>query len=144
MAAKTPTTRATGPRLEIRGTGGLLDGTQHVLDAGETLVIGRSRSCDLSLRKTKAFGRRADVNKILGSRQFNRVSRIHCEIELRKDGQVQIRDLSKNGTFVDGVRVGRSHLMRLADGRATVELVDGTWGKLLLTEVAAPRGDAAA
>jgi pSer/pThr/pTyr-binding forkhead associated (FHA) protein len=136
MAAKTQT-----HRLEIRGLGGILDGAAHVLERGETLVIGRSRSCDLSLRKTKAFGRRDDGEKILGSRQFNRVSRIHCEIELRKDGQIQIRDLSRNGTLVDGVRVGRTHLMRLVDGRATVELVDGTWGKLLLSEAAPAAGD---
>lgn len=141
MAAKSKSERATGPRLQIRGLGGILDGAAHVLDPGETLVIGRSRSCDLSLRKTKAFGRRPDGEAILGSRQFNRVSRIHCEIELRKDGQIQIRDLSRNGTLVDGVRVGRTHLMRLVDGRATVELVDGTWGKLLLSELAPAAGD---
>ncbi len=132
------TTTAPSVRLAVRGHGGLLAGVSHTLARGETLVIGRSRSCDLSLRRTTAFCRREDAPALLDSRQFNRVSRIHCEIEFRADGQVQIRDLSRNGTLVDGVRVGRSHLMSVGPARVTVELVDGTWGKLLLSEEPAP------
>jgi len=129
---KTDTTPAA--RLEVRGHGGLLAGAEFSLEPGETLVIGRSRSCDLSLRKTSEFKKREDAVTLLDSHQFNRVSRIHCEIEYRTDGQVQIRDLSQNGTLVDGVRVGRSHLLRVGRSHVTVELVDGTWGKLLLVE----------
>lgn len=120
--------------LLIRGSGGLLAGVSRKLQPGETLVIGRSRSCDLSLRRTRAFRRREDAKEILDSPQFNRVSRIHCEIEYMKDRSVEVRDLSQNGTFVDGIRVGRSQLVRL-DGRpVTLELVDATWGKLVLVE----------
>jgi len=124
-------------RLEVTGHGGLLAGVSHHLDPGETLVIGRSRSCDLSLRKSPVFGERSDAGDLLRSKQFNRVSRIHCEIEYRGDGNVEIRDLSQNGTLVDGVRVGRCHQMKIARERVTVELVDGTWGKLLLREAGA-------
>jgi pSer/pThr/pTyr-binding forkhead associated (FHA) protein len=131
MTSMTTTTTDTG--LDVRGHGGLLAGVSLHLARGETLVVGRSRSCDLSLRKTRVFTHRSDADDVLASRQFNRVSRIHCEIELRKDGSVQIRDLSRNGTIVDGVRVGRTHVLRLGSQRATVELVDSTWGKLLLT-----------
>ena len=126
-------------RLAIKGQGGLLAGVSHQLDVGEALVIGRSRSCDLSLRKTTVFGERRDSPGLLRSKEFNRVSRIHCEIEYRGDGAVEIRDLSQNGTFVDGVRVGRTHQMRIGAARVTVELVDGTWGKLLLAETPAGR-----
>ena len=126
--------KSAGARLVVEGHGGLLAGAAHLLAPGETLVIGRSRSCDLSLRKTLAFDRRKDAPSLLGSKPFNRVSRIHCEIEYQEDGQVAIRDLSQNGTLVDGVRVGRSHLVRVGAARVVVELVDGTWGKLLLTE----------
>jgi pSer/pThr/pTyr-binding forkhead associated (FHA) protein len=121
-------------RLEVRGLGGLLDGTAHSLAPGETLVVGRSRSCDLSLRKTKAFKRRDDGDSLLAAKQFNRVSRIHCEVEYAGGGEVRIRDLSQNGTLVDGARVGRSHVLKLGGRRATIELVDGTWGKLLVRE----------
>jgi pSer/pThr/pTyr-binding forkhead associated (FHA) protein len=127
----TMTTSETG--LDVRGHGGLLAGVSHRLAPGETLVIGRSRSCDLSLRRTRVFERRPDVKDVLASRQFNRVSRIHCEIEYMKDGHVQIRDLSRNGTFVDGVRVGRTHEFRPGPHQVTVELVEAP-GE------AAPRG----
>jgi len=133
---------AQAARLEVTGHGGLLAGVRRRLDPGETLVIGRSRSCDLSLRTTSAFDERADAPELLRSRQFNRVSRIHCEIEYRGDGDVEVRDLSRNGTFVDGVRVGRTHALHVGRAHVVVELVDGTWGKLLLSEVpaAADRG----
>ena len=135
MASRTVTTMSSttpGVRVEVRGHGGLLDGAKRTLVRGETLVVGRSRSCDLSLRKTKVFRKRADAPKLLGTREFNRVSRIHCEIEFRNDGQIEVRDLSQNGTVVDGVRVDRSRTLPIGTSRVTVELVDGTWGKLLL------------
>jgi pSer/pThr/pTyr-binding forkhead associated (FHA) protein len=128
---------AQATRLEVTGHGGLLAGVRRLLDPGETLVIGRSRSCDLSLRKTSAFGHRDDGPDLLRSREFNRVSRIHCELEYRGDGEVELRDLSRNGTFVDGVRVGRTHHLSVGRSHVVVELVDGTWGKLLLSEVPA-------
>jgi len=139
-AASAATTRPRPAiRLEVRGHGGLLAGVERTLAPGQTLAIGRSRTCDLSLRTTPAFQRRRDADRLLESRQFNRVSRVHCEIEFRKDGQVQIRDLSQNGTIVDGVKVGRTHLVRLGSRPISVELVDGTWGKLLLAMSAPPR-----
>ena len=85
--------------------------------------------------------RKKDTEKLLGSRQFNRVSRIHCEIEYLACGQVEIRDLSRNGTLVDGVRVGRSQLVSVGPSRVVVELVDGTWGKILLSEFESPRDE---
>jgi DNA-binding NtrC family response regulator len=59
-----------------------------------------------------------------------RISRIHCEIELREDG-AWVRDLeSKNGTFVDGVlvecaRLGDGSILRLGttDVRVTYEAI---------------------
>ena len=122
------------PHLLVRGHGGLLAGAEHTLAPGETLVVGRSRTCDLSLRATDAFRGREDAATLLLTKEFNRLSRVHCEIAYREDGRVEIRDLSRNGTLVDGARVGRKHVVRLGGARATIELVDGTWGTLLVTE----------
>jgi len=122
------------PHLTVRGHGGVLAGAEHTLAPGETLVVGRSRTCDLSLRTTDVFRGREDAAKLLLTKEFNRVSRVHCEIAYHEDGRVEIRDLSRNGTLVDGARVGRSHVVRLGGARATIELVDGTWGTLLVTE----------
>ncbi len=127
--------------LEVTGHGGLLAGVTHRLAPGEALVIGRSRTCDLSLRKTTAFGSREDTPSLLRSRQFNRVSRVHCEIAYKGRGEVEIRDLSRNGTLVDGMRVGRCHSAHVGRGRLVVELVDGTWGKLLLSETPSASSD---
>ena len=61
------------------------------LRVGETVTIGRSRSCDLSLRSPDA-------------------SRRHAEILLAASGWL-VRDLdSTNGTFVNGERVGERAL----------------------------------
>lgn len=127
-------TKAPATQLVVRGHGGVLAGTEHTLARGETLIVGRSRTCDLSLRNTDAFRHREDAAKLLMTKEFNRVSRVHCEIRYREDGQVEIRDLSRNGTLVDGERVGRRHVVRLGGSRAQIELVDGTWGTLLLSE----------
>ena len=61
------------------------------LRVGETVTIGRSRSCDLSLRSPDA-------------------SRRHAEILLAASGWL-VRDLdSTNGTFVNGKRVDRGRI----------------------------------
>jgi pSer/pThr/pTyr-binding forkhead associated (FHA) protein len=65
------------------------------LRAGETLRLGRSRSCDLALRSPDA-------------------SRRHAEIVLGASGWL-VRDLdSTNGTFVNGERVAE-HLLQPGD-----------------------------
>lgn len=131
--------KAPAAHLLVRGHGGVLAGAEHTLAPGETLVVGRSRTCDLSLRTTDTFRGRDDAAQLLLTKEFNRVSRVHCEIAYRKDGSVEIRDLSRNGTLVDGARVGRKHVVRLGGGRAKIELVDGTWGTLLVSEAPAAR-----
>ena len=44
----------------------------------------------------------------------NEVSRRHAEIESTPEGYV-LNDLSVNGTYVNGERVGRQHLLARAD-----------------------------
>jgi len=118
------TSTLTAPCVAIRGHGGLFAGVDMTLVPGETVVVGRSRTCDVSLL---APGRRAHAS------QLGRVSRIHCEIECLKAGDVEIRDLSRNGTLVDGVRAPRSHRVRPGAAPVVVEVVDGTWGELRLS-----------
>lgn len=82
------------------------------LAVGATLLVGRSRSAALSLPD-------------------ERVSRRHCEVELRPDGRILVRDLgSTNGTYLGGqplqreasLRVGQ--VLRLGTG-ALLELRGG-------------------
>jgi hypothetical protein len=74
---------------------GDLEGERWTLDQDRT-TIGRSSDCDVVLPKRQ-------------------VSRYHARIE-RRDGRYLLRDLgSKNGTFVNGERVG-AEPYRLHDG----------------------------
>ncbi len=120
------------PPLALDGSGGLLDGVHHRIDAGETAVVGRSRSCDISLRVTPAFDTHPRQRRVVLSRRFLRVSRVHCEISYLPDGRVEIRDLSSNGTIVDDGRIGRVHVLRLNGRSAKLELGDPRYGRLTL------------
>jgi pSer/pThr/pTyr-binding forkhead associated (FHA) protein len=88
QAAK-PLPGATGGRLVC-----LTDGREYSIGS-EPLVFGRDAA--------------SDVVVTAGD-----VSRRHAEIQVGTEGYVLI-DLSVNGTFVNGKRVGRSHLLARAD-----------------------------
>lgn len=65
------------------------------LAPGQTLLVGRSRSADLSM-------------------DDDRVSRRHCEVQLRVDGRLLIRDLgSTNGTFLGGEAIQAETSLRI-------------------------------
>jgi pSer/pThr/pTyr-binding forkhead associated (FHA) protein len=88
QAAKPPP-GATGGRLVC-----LTDGREYSMGS-EPLVFGRDAASDVVVTGGD-------------------VSRKHAEIQLGTEGYVLV-DLSVNGTFVNGRRVGRSHLLARAD-----------------------------
>jgi len=119
-------------RVVVEGRGTWFEGLRAVLEPGGVVVVGRSRSCDVSLRKSQHFRHLPDKDDVLRSREFNRVSRIHCELTLVGPTQVEVRDLSTNGTWVDGERVHGSAVADLSDGAVEVAPVEGALGTLLL------------
>ncbi len=84
-----PAAAASGGRLVC-----LTDGREYPIESG-TLVFGRDASADVVV-------------------SGNEVSRRHAEIKTTADGYV-LMDLSVNGTYINGQRVGRSHLLARAD-----------------------------
>ena len=88
-ATPAPPAGATGGRLVC-----LTDGREYTI-AGQTLVFGRDATSDVVVSGTE-------------------VSRRHAEIESTAEGYV-LNDLSVNGTYVNGERVGRQHLLARAD-----------------------------
>jgi pSer/pThr/pTyr-binding forkhead associated (FHA) protein len=84
-----PAAAASGGRLVC-----LTDGREYGIESG-TLVFGRDASADVVV-------------------SGNEVSRRHAEIKTGPDGYI-LMDLSVNGTYVNGQRVGRSHLLARAD-----------------------------
>jgi hypothetical protein len=92
--------------LLIRGLGGYLQDEAFRLRYGETATIGRSRRCRLSLRRGRRF-REGNPEIGLKDPDFLRVSREHLEISYPHPGMVEVRNLSRNGIFLDGNRVDR-------------------------------------
>jgi pSer/pThr/pTyr-binding forkhead associated (FHA) protein len=121
----------TKTRLAVEGSGKLLAGVRRVLDPGDSIVVGRSRSCDISLRRSRGFQAHPDPERLLDSDDFRRVSRVHCEISFAKDGTVEIRDLSRNGTEVDGTRVVGRRVVEPNGDRVAVKLANGHFGRLV-------------
>src|SRR6185503_21386212 len=72
----------------------LTDGREYTI-SGERLVFGRDAASDVVVGGTE-------------------VSRRHAEIERISEGYV-LNDFSVNGTYVNGERVGRQHLLARAD-----------------------------
>ncbi len=123
---------AAPPRLLVAGHGGVLAGERRALLPGSTLVVGRSRTCQLSLRRCRAFLRLRSPRQraLLASAGFQRVSRVHCEIAYLPDARVEIRDLSRNGTLVDGRRLTRPLVLVPGDASIEVVLADPVHGSL--------------
>jgi pSer/pThr/pTyr-binding forkhead associated (FHA) protein len=82
-------TGASGGRLVC-----LTDGREYTL-SGPTLVFGRDAGSDVVVAGTE-------------------VSRRHAEIQAMPEGYV-LNDLSVNGTYVNGERIGRQYLLARAD-----------------------------
>jgi hypothetical protein len=124
------------PQLSVIGIRGFLEGEERALAVGESLVIGRSRRADLSVRKSRKLLAREDATEIMHSHAFQSVSRQHVRIHYLHPGLVEVKDLSRNGTFVDGRRADcvaltdlreRSHVIQLgASERLRVELMSDT------------------
>ena len=93
-----PLPRRSGASAPTGPTGGrlvcLTDGREYTI-TGDTLVFGRDASSDVVVGGTE-------------------VSRRHAEIQATPDGYV-LNDLSVNGSYVNGERVGRQHLLARAD-----------------------------
>ena len=109
--------------LVLVGMAGYVDGEEYSLDVGSTVVVGRSRSCDISLQRCKRWLALDDGERD-AAQDFKTVSRKHARISCYDPESVEVEDLSSNGTFVDGERVDR---VVLSDLRETGhELLLGT------------------
>ena len=90
--------RPSGPTTPTGSTGGrlvcLTDGREYLV-SNEPLVFGRDAGSDVVVTGTE-------------------VSRRHAEIQSSAEGYV-LMDLSVNGTYVNGERMGRRHLLARAD-----------------------------
>ncbi len=112
--------------IRLLGRGGLFAGEEARILLGQCLVLGRSRSCDLSVARTTPFQRlgREEVER---HASYRRISRKHVRICLVEPDVVEIEDLSTNGTLVNGHRVNRIRLAGFSspESLAIVEFGEG-------------------
>ena len=101
--------RITVQKCSLTVVGGPKKGASIGLNR-ETVHIGRDPWCDLVIERD------------------SQVSGQHCEIEVGKDG-LRLRDLnSRNGTFIDGVRIVEAHLSvgsKIQIGHTIIEVQGG-------------------
>lgn len=113
---------ANGVGLHLLKVGGLT-GSQSIPMTTTRLTIGRSASNDIVLKEDQT------------------VSREHAAIESLPGGQWRVRDLhSRNGTFVNGLKVSGSAPLRPGDrieiGSSTLEMADSSGTGAPMTTVA--------
>ena len=94
-----------GPALI--GIEGFVQGEVYPLQYGQSVIIGRSRSCDISLRRCRRW-LELDPASRNAEKDFKTVSRKHVRISFHNANSIEIEDLSSNGTFVDGKRIDRT------------------------------------
>ncbi len=85
-------------KLLLRGIYGTVKGKEYFINLGESVTLGRSRSCDISLGQTEESETDGDHE----SRHFQTVSRKHLRICYYKEDEVELNDLSSNGSYLDG------------------------------------------
>jgi predicted component of type VI protein secretion system len=69
-----------------------------------------------------------DPTSVFHSETFRKVSRVHCEVELRDDGSVLVRDLSRNGLLVGGERVTDTFTLAPGSKGVTIQIGDAAVG----------------
>ena len=124
------TDRDNGPPLVVRGVKGFFAGERRELAVGDRLVVGRSRSADLSLRAARRLVQRGDQDQVMQTEAFLSVSRRHVRIHYLHPGLVEVKDLSTNGTFLDGRKIDCVGLTDLKERGHIVAL--GSLERLLL------------
>jgi pSer/pThr/pTyr-binding forkhead associated (FHA) protein len=121
----------------LLGTAGLVDGECFLLERSMDIVVGRSRSCDVSLRRTAAYLKTPPTQRD-NDHDFNTVSRRHLKITIT-DSTASIQDLSTNGTFFNGEPMREPQKVDLAAGPCTVRLGTRESFQLLLLAKDDPR-----
>jgi pSer/pThr/pTyr-binding forkhead associated (FHA) protein len=123
--------------LYVSGAGDMGDGQTVKVNLGESVVCGRSRHCDWSLKKTPRYLANAAGyrDRLKQSLPFRATSRKHCKITYTGADMVEVENLSQNGTLVDGHKVDRivltdcrrnAHEIRLGADGVRLELRPGS------------------
>jgi len=92
--------------LVLMGIEGLVEGEVFRINQSESVIIGRSRSCDISLRKCFKY-LALDPEERKTDRHFQTVSRKHLRLIFKDSDQIELENLGANGSFIDGTKVDK-------------------------------------
>jgi pSer/pThr/pTyr-binding forkhead associated (FHA) protein len=118
-----------GGMLLVVGVDGMVEGEVFRVPAGSQVVVGRSRSCDISLRKCLKY-LSLDPEERAKNKHFQTVSRQHLQISVERADHIEIENLGANGSTIDGQPLEKLVINNLADEPR--ELVLGTKEKFRL------------
>jgi pSer/pThr/pTyr-binding forkhead associated (FHA) protein len=104
----------------LLGTAGMVDGECFLLESGKDVVLGRSRSCDISLRRTATYLKTPPAQRD-ADHDFNTVSRRHIRLNVT-DKTAHIQDLSTNGSFCNGEPMREPLNIDLSAGPCTLRM----------------------
>jgi pSer/pThr/pTyr-binding forkhead associated (FHA) protein len=103
------------------GTAGHVEGEKLKLEYGKTLVVGRSRSADFSLRRIQKIADMGDEERE-ADQNLRTVSGKHFEITMYNMESIEIVNLSPNGTYVDGTLVDKLIVSDIAEKAHEVKI----------------------
>lgn len=114
--------------LVLKGVKGIAQGEEFYINLGETVTIGRSRFCKISLRRCPKY--KALTKEEKKSNDVLSISRKHLRLVLSDPECIELRDISTNGTFIDGSRIKDKLISNIKD--KTYEIRLGTHETFLL------------
>jgi pSer/pThr/pTyr-binding forkhead associated (FHA) protein len=115
-------------RLILKGIQGVSSGEVFHINYGEVVNIGRGRKCEISYRNFKKYPHRLPKEQDLLA-----VSRKHLRISFYNSHSVELKDLSANGTYVNGKPIiKRIFITDIASTKTPYEIRLGPKETLLL------------
>jgi len=110
-----------GGMLLVVGVDGMVEGEVFRVPAGSQVVIGRSRSCDISLRKCLKY-LSLDPEERARNKHFQTVSRQHLQVSVERPDCIELECLGANGCTMDGVPLEKAILTDLPAKPRTIVL----------------------
>ncbi|MDI6733255.1 MAG: FHA domain-containing protein [Planctomycetota bacterium] len=86
-------------RLILKGINGIALGETFYINYGEAITIGRGKECEISYRHFKKYPPPPWRDK---HKDLLAVSRKHLRISFYNSHSIELKDLSVNGTFING------------------------------------------
>jgi pSer/pThr/pTyr-binding forkhead associated (FHA) protein len=119
-------------RALLEGRTGLFKGEHAQIHLGQGLVIGRSRSCDVSVARAQEC-LRLSKDALEQHSSYRKISRKHFKVSLLSADVLEVEDLSTNGTLVNGYRIHRIQITSFTTDQKRVVVHFGDGEEIVIT-----------